>query len=68
MSILQSDINCAQSWGRLNQKQRFYLCELAGVGGSVGDWEQVPEKDRQEIKEAAGRVVGFASMLGGFIQ
>lgn len=68
MSITASDINGAQSWGRLNQKQRMYLCQLANVPGSVESWECVPVHDRQEIREAAGRLVCFAASLGGFIQ
>jgi hypothetical protein len=68
MSITASDINGAQSWGRLNHKQRLYLCKLAEVPGSIESWERVPVIHRQEIREAAGRLVCFASSLGGFIQ
>lgn len=67
--VLQSDINGAQSWERLTSKQKLYLCRLAGLeNGYIGTFEKIPPIERQEIREAAGRMVCFASLLGGFIQ
>jgi len=66
--ILASDVINAEAWGRLNGHQKIYMCESAGVRVVVGPWERIPPPDRGEIRAAAGRLVGFASQLGGLIQ